>query len=141
MADKSKLIEGLNEDLASELGAVILYLYQTAVAPGFDGEELRELLRGEVTGELNHAVFLADKIVALGGDPTTRPKEYKTPKDIKGMLEFDLKLERDAVEGYKTRAKQAEETGELGLKVKIEEMIAEETDHVEKIERILRGWK
>ena len=141
MSDKAKLIEGLNEDLSAELGAVILYLYQTSVALGFNGEELRELLRDEVTEELGHATFLADKIVALGGDPTTRPKEYKTPKDIKGMLEFDLKLEREAVEAYKKRAQQADEYGDLGLKVKIEELIADETEHVEKIERILRGWK
>jgi len=141
MSDKAKLIEGLNEDLSAELGAVILYLYQTSVALGFNGEELRELLRDEVTEELGHATFLADKIVALGGDPTTRPKEYKTPKDIKGMLEFDLKLEREAVEAYKKRAQQADEYGDLGLKVKIEELISDETDHVEKIERILRGWK
>lgn len=141
MSDKAKLIEGLNEDLSAELGAVILYLYQTSVALGFNGEELRELLRGEVTEELGHATFLADKIVALGGDPTTRPKEYKTPKDVKGMLEFDLKLEREAVEAYKKRAQQADEYGDLGLKVKIEELIADETDHVEKIDRILRGWK
>lgn len=141
MADKSKLIEGLNDDLAKELGAVVLYLYQTAVAPGFDGEELRELLRPEVAGELGHATFLADKIVALGGTPVMKPKGSESPKDVKGMLEFDLKLERDTVESYKKRAQQAEEYGDLGLKVKIEEIIAEETEHVEKIERILRGWR
>ncbi|MFQ5797402.1 MAG: bacterioferritin [Bacteroidota bacterium] len=141
MADKSKLIEGLKDDLANELGAVMLYLYQTSIAAGFDGEELRELLRPEVAGELAHATFLADKIAALGGDPTTRPKEYRTPTDVKGMLELDLKLEQQAVETYKKRAQQAEEYGDLGLKVKIEEIIAEETGHVEQIERILRGWK
>ena len=141
MSDKSKLVEGLNDDLANELGAVILYLYQTAIAPGFDGEELREILRGEVAGELAHATFLADKIVALGGGPTIRPKEYKSPKDVKGMLEFDLKLERDAVETYRIRAEQAEQYGDLALRVKIEEIITDETRHVEQIERILRGWK
>ena len=139
MADKSELISGLNQDLANELGTVALYIYQTSVALGFDGEELREVLRVEINGELNHAIFLADKIVALGGNPTMNPTKYESPKDVKGMLKYDLKLEQDAVEGYKKRAQQAEGVGETGLKVKLEEMIAEETTHAEQIERILKG--
>lgn len=139
MADKSKLIAGLNEDLANELGTVILYLYQTSVAGGFDGEELREFLRGEITGELNHAIFLADKVVALGGDPTRTPTKFDTPKNVKGMLKYDWKLELDTIENYKKRAKQAEEVGDIGLKVKLEEMIVEETAHAEQLARILKA--
>ena len=139
MADKKKLIEGLNHDLANELGASILYLYQTSVATGWDGEELREFLAPEITGEMQHAIFLAEKIVALGGKPTTEPIQHKCPKDVKGMLKYDLKLERDAIENYRQRTMQAEEAGEIGLKVKLEEIIVEETGHAEQIERILKG--
>jgi bacterioferritin len=139
MADKKKLIEGLNEDLANELGASILYLYQTSTATGWDGEELRELLQPEITGEMQHAIFLAEKIVALGGKPTTEPKQHKCPKDVKGMLKYDLKLEREAIENYRMRAMQAEECGEHGLKVQLENLIVDETGHAEKIERILKG--
>ncbi len=139
MADKKALIAGLNGDLANELGASILYLYQTAVASGWDGEELRELLSPEVSGEMQHAVFLAEKIASLGGKPTTEPVQHKCPKDVKGMLRYDLKLEREAIESYKQRCLQAEEAGELGLKVKLEELIVDETMHAEKLERILRG--
>jgi bacterioferritin len=139
MADKKKLIEGLNDDLANELGASILYLYQTSTATGWDGEELRELLQPEITGEMQHAIFLAEKIVALGGKPTTEPKQHKCPKDVKGMLKYDLKLEREAIENYRTRAMQAEECGEHGLKVQLENLIVDETGHAEKIERILKG--
>jgi bacterioferritin len=139
MADKKKLIEGLNEDLANELGASILYLYQTSTATGWDGEELREFLTAEITGELQHAIFLADKIASLGGKPTTLPVQHKCPKDVKGMLKYDLKLEREAVANYQLRAAQAEEAGEYGLKLKLEELIVDETGHAEQIERILKG--
>ena len=67
MSKKQELIDGLNEDMNLELEAVLRYLYHTATATGLLGHELRELLKGEVAGELNHAVFLADKIAALGG--------------------------------------------------------------------------
>ena len=139
MADKKALIAGLNEDLANELGASILYLYQTSTASGWDGEELREFLAPEVTGEMQHAIFLAEKIAALGGKPTTEPVQHKCPKDVMGMLKYDLKLEREAIEGYRRRSLQAEEAGEIGLKIKLEEMILDETGHAEQIERILRG--
>src|SRR5262245_57499721 len=139
MADKKALLQGLNEDLANELGASILYLYQTSVASGWLGEELREFLTPEIAGEMQHAVFLAQKICALGGKPTTVPKQHKCPKDVKGMLKYDLKLEREAVANYQKRCMQAEEAGEIGLKVKLEELIVDETAHAEQIERILKG--
>ncbi len=139
MADRKALIDGLNEDLANELGASILYLYQTSVSTGWDGEELREFLQPEVAGEMQHAIFLAEKIAALGGKPTTQPAQHKCPKDVKGMLKYDLKLEQEAIANYKRRALQAEEAGETGLKIKLEELIVDETAHAEQIERILRG--
>ena len=133
MADKKKLIEGLNQDLANELGASILYLYQSSIATGWDGEELREFLTPEITSEMQHAIFLAEKIAALGGKPTMEPILHKCPKDVKGMLKYDLKLEREAMENYRQRAMQAEEAGEIGLKVKLEELIVDETAHAEQI--------
>lgn len=136
---KKALIDGLNEDLANELGASILYLYQTSVATGWDGEELREFLAPEITGEMTHAVFLAGKIAQLGGTPTTMPKQHKCPKTVKEMLKYDLKLELEAIENYRVRAIQAEEAGEYGLKIKLEELLVDETGHAEQIQRILKG--
>lgn len=139
MANKKALIDGLNEDLANELGAAILYLYQTSVATGWEGEELREFLAPEITGEMTHAIFLAEKIVALGGKPTTVPKQHKCPKTVKEMLKFDLKLELEAIENYRIRSIQADEAGEIGLKIKLEELIVDETAHAEQMQRILAG--
>ena len=147
MADKKKLtrqtmgglVEGLNQDLANELGASILYLYQTSIATGWDGEELREFLAPEISGEMQHAIFLAEKIASLGGKPTTIPTQHKCPKDVKGMLKYDLNLEREAIESYRLRSIQAEEAGEYGLKIKLEELISDETAHAEQLQRILRG--
>ena len=139
MSNKKALIEALNRDLADELGASILYLYQTSTATGWEGEELREFLSPEITGEMQHAIFLAEKIAALGGKPTTQPSQHKSPKEVKAMLKYDLQLEREAIQNYTERARQAEEAGEAGLKVKLEELIVDETAHAEQLERILKG--
>jgi bacterioferritin len=65
--------------------------------------------------------------------------QHKCPKDVKGMLKYDLKLERNAIENYKRRSIQAEECGETALKIKLEGLILDETGHAEQIDRILRG--
>jgi bacterioferritin (cytochrome b1) len=46
MSGKEELIQGLNQDLAAELGTVIRYTYQSSKATGFAGVELREILAG-----------------------------------------------------------------------------------------------
>jgi hypothetical protein len=41
---------------------------------------------------------------------------------------------------YNGRIRQAEEFGDLGLKVALENQIADETRHKEELERIIAGW-
>ena len=62
---KQALIDGLNDDLNLELEAVLRYLHHSASATGLLGHELREELKSDIVGEVNHAVFLADKILSL----------------------------------------------------------------------------
>ena len=137
--DKMKLIEGLNRDLADELGTVCRYIQQAAMATGMTGHEVREFVKAEVADEVNHALFLADKIVALGGTPAVKPAAFKELKDPTAMLKHDLELERQAIKNYAERAQQAEAAGEIGLKVRLEEILADETDHAEEIVRLLGG--
>lgn len=137
--DKETLIKGLNQDLAAELGTILRYLFQSSKAAGFSGMELRELLSKEITDELGHAQFLADKIVALGGEPVVEPKPFEKVTDVRKMLEMDIALERQDIANYKKRAEDADIFGDIGLKVKLEEIAADETNHAEELERILRG--
>jgi bacterioferritin len=136
---KEKLIEGLNEDLAAELGTVIRYTYQSSKAMGFVGFELREILEAEIADELGHASFLMDVIVDLGGEPTTKPNDFDKPDGIKAMLELDLKMEKSDVDNYIAHAKLAEDLGLIELQMKLEEMAADEAGHAREIRRMLAG--
>lgn len=138
MTTTNELIQGLNKDLAGELGAIIRYTYQSGKSFGLRGAELREIFGKEIADEMGHASFLTDVIVDLGGEPTTVPQVFEKPADLKGMLELDLKIEMQDVENYATRAKQAEELGEVELKVKLEEMAADEAGHARELRRLLR---
>jgi len=86
-------------------------------------------------------MFLADKIVALGGTPTAAPAPVEIATDNRRMLEIALQSERDTVRRYKARAEQAEALGEIALKVRLEDVIVDETHHAEEIDRILTNWK
>lgn len=137
--DRQKLAELLNEDLAYELQAVQNYLFQYASAKGLRGLEFREIIEPEITDELGHAKFLADKVVALGGKPKLEAKPFEEKTDVEAMLRYDLDLEREAISRYKERAEQARKAGEDGLAVRLEDMLADETEHAELFERALEG--
>jgi bacterioferritin len=139
MSGKEELIQGLNQDLAAELGTVIRYTYQSSKATGFAGVELREILAGEIEDELGHAAYLMDVIVDLGGEPVTTPKEFDKPDGLKAMLEMDMAMEKEDVENYMAHAALAEELGYVDLYMKLAEMAADEAGHARELRRLLKG--
>lgn len=138
--DKQALIAKLNEDLAGEFGAIIQYLTYAAKATGPYRPQLAQFFLTEVADEQLHAQFLANKIVALGGEPTTTPRPVPVAKTNREMLQAVLAAEKKAGADYTQRAKEADAFGDKGLAVQLEDMIRDETGHSEETERILRDW-
>lgn len=138
--DKQTLIAHLNEDLAGELGAIIQYITYAAKANGPFRPQLAQFFLTEVADEQLHAQFLANKIVALGGEPTTTPRPVPAAKSNREMLEAVLAAERQAGKDYTQRAREAEEYGDKGLVVQLEDMVRDETGHSEETARILQDW-
>ncbi len=138
--DKKTLIAALNEDLAGELSAVIQYTTYAAKANGPFRPQLNEFFLGEVPDEQGHALFLANKIVALGGEPTTEARPVKPAETNREMLQAVLEAEKKAVVDYTKRAEQADELGEKGLVVALEDIVRDETDHAEETARMLEDW-
>jgi bacterioferritin len=141
MADVQELIKGLNEDLAAEYEAVIMYRTYASLVSGPFRQELRAFFESEIPDELGHAAVLADKIVALGGTPTVSPGKIPIATEPKEMLENTLKAEVDTIARYTKRLEQAEKAGELGLKLQLENMIVDESSHRDDIRRMLTGWR
>lgn len=137
---KKELIELLNRDLADELGAMIQYVVYAACATGPYRPQLSQFFLAEVADEQMHAQFLANKIVALGGRPTTAARAVSLPSDNRGMLKEVAAAERHAVRAYTERAAQAEAYGDKGLAVQLEDFVRDESGHLEETERILRDW-
>lgn len=138
--DKQTLIEHLNEDLSGELSAIIQYLTYAAKASGPYRPQLAQFFLTEVVDEQLHAQFLANKIVALGGEPTTIARPVPPASTNKEMLEAVLAAELQAGKDYTQRAEEAEAFGDKGLVVQLEDMVRDETGHSEETARILQDW-
>ena len=137
---KAELVDKLNQDLADELGAIIQYIIYAARATGPYRPQLSQFFLAEVADEQLHAQFLANKIVALGGEPTTVPRQVSVPDSNRAMLEAIVDAERQATAAYTVRASEAEAFGDKGLAVQLEDFVRDESNHVEETERILRDW-
>ena len=135
--DLQNLIDGLNEDLAQEYGAAIQYTYSASVVSGLYRSALKPFFESEIADELGHALYLSEKIKALGGTPTTKSADVPQPTEVKAMLEATLQAESDTIKRYEERKKQAENLGLTELVVKLEDLISDETHHKEEIERLL----
>jgi bacterioferritin len=135
---REDLINGLNEDLNLELETLLRSVYHAAAGRGMLGHELRELLKKELPGELEHATFLADKIVALGGEVRIRPAMPAEFGAARELLQQNIAAERKVIGNYAKRIDQAAEFGDKGLAIRLENMLAAETDHLEQLERLGR---
>jgi bacterioferritin len=141
LANQQPLIEGLNNDLAGEYQAILMYIQYSAKLTGPYRRELRALFQAEIVDEQGHAQFLADKIASLGGEPTTEPRPVPHADQPWEMLQLALVAEKQAIVDYTQRLRQAEAFGDVGLKVSLENQIADETRHKEELERVLAGWE
>jgi bacterioferritin len=142
MADTNQeLIDGLNEDLSAEYQAVVMYRTYASLVSGPYRQELRSFFEMEIPDELGHAGFLADKIVALGGTPTTTVPPVPPAHDNRQMLELALAAEVETIERYTKRIDQAEAAGEIAVKIQLEDLIVDESKHRDDIRRMLTDWR
>ncbi len=131
------LIDALNEDLAFEYAAIIQYITFAAMVKGIHRRELHEFFLAEILDEVEHAKYLAEKIVALGGEPVTTPKPFPIVSSPKEMLEAIYEAEKTTVERYTEHARLAEQLGAKDVQVKLEDIIVEEANHRDEVAKIL----
>lgn len=141
MTATQELIDGLNQDLAAEYQAVVMYRTYASLVTGPFRQDLRAFFESEIPDELGHAAFLADKIVALGGMPNVHVPDVPIAKDNRQMLENALQAEIETIARYTTRLEQAERAGEISVKVRLEDLIVDESAHRDDIRRMLKDWR
>jgi bacterioferritin len=127
---REEMVQFLNEDLAREYQAIIAYTVYSQVLKGAAYTDIAEELEKHAGEELEHALKISRQVDYFGGMPAVSPKQVKTSKDSKQMLQFDLENERQTILNYRQRIQQAEAMGEFALSEVLRGIIVQEQDHL-----------
>jgi len=136
---RDALIDALNDQLSAEYQAIIQYIQYSAVVTGPHRPELVTFFRAEIPDEQSHAQYLADKIAALGGTPTTVAKPVPTASTPRELLQNVLEAEEQAIAAYTRLIKLADAAGEIGIRTQMENFVQDETGHRDETRKILQG--
>lgn len=132
---RTDVIENLNSALSLELAGIIQYSQHSYLVTGVEREVYKEFFRDNAGEAQDHAEFLGDKIVALGGIPTVEPAMIRQSTDLKEMLKQNLELEREAMTAYMAAWSSCGED-DLPTKFWLEGQIADEQTHIEELEKL-----
>lgn len=107
-ADRKKVLQLLNESLATEIVCVLRYKYHYFMATGINASQVAAEFLEHAGQEQGHADQIAARIVQLGGKPNLSPEgllgrshaEYVEGENLKEMITEDLVAERIAIESY-----------------------------------------
>lgn len=132
-----ELIVNLNGDLAREYMAALQYLQHRSMINGVYFAFAKEL-EDHAGEEIEHSKTLSDYIQYLGGVPVATPLPAYTASEAIAMLRQDLNAENDAIARYTERVKQAQELGQYGLAVALQNILKEENMHANDLMTILR---
>jgi len=124
-----KLLEMLNAAIARELQVSIQYIWQHVQWSGVKGFAVQEELKKIAITEMKHAESIAERLVYLGGTPTTKPNEIFVGKTLKEMIERDVKDEENAITLYKEIITQAREEKDVTTARLFEEILEQEEEH------------
>lgn len=107
-ADREKVIEVLNEVLATETVCVLRYKNHYFMAKGIHANGVEDEFLEHANDEQQHADMVAKRITELGGTPNLNPEglatrshaQYGTGESLEEMIREDLVAERIAVATY-----------------------------------------
>jgi bacterioferritin len=145
-ADVDRVIEVLNQSLATELVCVLRYRQHHFAATGLHAAPVAQEFLEHANEEQRHADLLAQRIIQLGGVPDMNPQtltgrahsQYVTSRELRSMIEENLVAERIAIAAY------TEIIGWLGdgdptTRRVFEEILATEEEHAEDMLSLLES--
>lgn len=130
-----KIVGLLNEARRQELTAITQYLQHHYLAKGINGPTVGDMLKKFSMDEMKHAYELAERIVALGGVPTTQRDPAKMSSGLAGMIRQNLNDEYKAIADYKKFIKDAED--DPTTRRMLEDILSDEESHATELAALL----
>jgi bacterioferritin len=143
-ADRAKVIDVLNEVLATELVCTLRYKNHYYMAQGIHSQAVADEFLEHAREEEHHADLVAKRITELGGGPNYDPNgmskrahaEYKACDTLEEMIREDLVAERIAVATYSEIVRWLGNADPTSRRM-IEEILAKEEEHADDLARLL----
>ncbi|HEY7112354.1 MAG TPA: ferritin-like domain-containing protein [Thermoanaerobaculia bacterium] len=144
LADRKKVIEVLNQALATEIVCVLRYKRHYFMANGIHAKAIAEEFLQHANEEQGHADQIAERITQLDGAPDFSPEglagrshsEYKEGKTLVDMIKEDLVAERIAIESYGEIIRFLGDRDITSRRL-MEEILAVEEEHADDMKNLL----
>jgi bacterioferritin len=132
-----KVIDLLNQARSRELTAITQYMTHHYELEDADFGKLAKRLKEIAIEEMKHAEDLAERILFLKGEPTTKPDAtVKKGQEIPDMLATDIALETQAVKMYNEAAVVCAEERDQVSKQLFEKLLGEEEAHLDTFQNL-----
>jgi bacterioferritin len=143
-ADREKVIEVLNEVLATEIVCTLRYKNHYYMAQGIHSEAVATEFLEHANEEQMHADMVAKRITELNGHPNLDPTglatrshaEYKECDRLEDMIREDLVAERIAISTYSEIIRWLGNDDPTTRRI-IEEILAKEEEHADDLAKLL----
>src|SRR3954464_2399649 len=151
-ADREKVINLLNEALATEIVCVLRYKRHYFMAQGIHADPIAAEFLQHANEEQGHADQLAGRIVQLGGSPNFSPEgllsrshsEYVEGTSLLDMIREDLVAERVAIDSYTEMIRYVGDNDITTRRI-LESILAVEEEHADDLVSFLadmdQDWK
>jgi len=145
-ADRETVLKLLNEALATEIVCTLRYKRHYYMADGLKASIAADEFLEHAQQEQQHADWLAERIVQLGGAPNFSPEglqsrshaEYVEGETLKEMVKEDLIAERIAIDSYREIATYLGDKDPTTRRI-MEEILAQEEEHADDMASILES--
>jgi bacterioferritin len=132
-----KVIDLLNKARSRELTAISQYMSQHYELEDTDFGKLASKFKEIAITEMKHAEKLAERILFLNGEPTSKPDALvKKGQQIPQMLTTNMALESSAIKLYNEAAIVCAAEKDQISKELFEELLKEEEDHLNYFENV-----
>jgi bacterioferritin len=128
MASK-EMLDMLNKAIAREMQVTVQYIWQHVMWKGVKGFAVKDELKSIAVTEMKHAEKIAERLVYLGGTPTTKPEPIFVGGSLKEMIERDKADEEGAIKMYKQIIEMAKKEGDEVTTRMFQGILADEEEH------------
>lgn len=144
-ANRENVIKILNEALATEIVCNLRYRSHYFRADGIKASVAAQEFLEHAEQEQQHADWLAERIVQLGGTPNFSPEglmsrshaEFVAGESLKEMIEEDLIAERIAIDSYREIARYLGDQDPTSRRI-MEDILAQEEEHADDMAGLLK---